>query len=65
MRTEAMLDHFGVTEASWREGGKKDPHFLHSETPFFVGRAVAALAADPSILEKSGVCTAPIANLAA
>jgi NAD(P)-dependent dehydrogenase (short-subunit alcohol dehydrogenase family) len=54
MRTEAMLDHFGVTEANWREGGKKDPHFLHSETPCFVGRAIAALAADPSILQKSG-----------
>jgi NAD(P)-dependent dehydrogenase (short-subunit alcohol dehydrogenase family) len=54
MRTEAMLDHFGVKEANWREGGKKDPHFLHSETPYFVGRAIAALAADPRIMEKSG-----------
>jgi NAD(P)-dependent dehydrogenase (short-subunit alcohol dehydrogenase family) len=54
MRTEAMLDHFGVTEANWRDGAKKDPNFRHSETPFFVGRAVAALAADPNILEKSG-----------
>ena len=54
MRTEAMLDHFGVTEANWREGGKKDPHFLNSETPSFVGRAIAALAADPRVLEKSG-----------
>ena len=54
MRTEAMLDHFGVTEANWRDGAKKDPHFRHSETPFFVGRAIAALAADPHILEKSG-----------
>jgi NAD(P)-dependent dehydrogenase (short-subunit alcohol dehydrogenase family) len=54
MRTEAMLDHFGVTEANWREGAKKDPNFLHSESPFFVGRAVAALAADPDVLRKSG-----------
>ncbi len=54
MRTEAMLDHFGVTEANWRDGGKRDPHFLHSETPFFVGRAISALAADPHIFEKSG-----------
>ena len=54
LRSEAMLDHFGVTEATWREAGKKDPHFLASETPFFVGRAVAALAADPRVLEKSG-----------
>jgi NAD(P)-dependent dehydrogenase (short-subunit alcohol dehydrogenase family) len=54
MRTEAMLDHFGVTEANWREGAKKDPNFLYSETPFFVGRAIAALAADPRLLDKSG-----------
>jgi NAD(P)-dependent dehydrogenase (short-subunit alcohol dehydrogenase family) len=54
LRSEAMLDHFGVTEATWRDGGKKDPHFLASETPFFVGRAVAALAADSRVLEKSG-----------
>jgi NAD(P)-dependent dehydrogenase (short-subunit alcohol dehydrogenase family) len=31
MRTEAMLDHFGVTEANWREGAKKDPNFLYSD----------------------------------
>jgi NAD(P)-dependent dehydrogenase (short-subunit alcohol dehydrogenase family) len=54
LRTEAMLDHFGVTEANWREGAKKDPNFIASETPFFVGRAVAALAADPRVLDKSG-----------
>ena len=54
MRTEAMLDHFGVTEANWRDGAKKDPNFIASETPFFVGRAIAALAADPQVLEKSG-----------
>jgi NAD(P)-dependent dehydrogenase (short-subunit alcohol dehydrogenase family) len=54
LRTEAMLDHFGVTESNWREGGKKDPNFLASETPFFVGRAIAALAADAQVLAKSG-----------
>ncbi|SPE29152.1 Dehydrogenase/reductase (SDR family) member [Candidatus Sulfopaludibacter sp. SbA6] len=54
MRTEAILDHFGVTEANWREGGKKDPNFLASETPFFVGRAIAAVAQDPRRMEKSG-----------
>ena len=54
LRSEAMLDHFGVTEANWRDGAKKDPNFIHSETPFFVGRAVAALAADPKVMEKSG-----------
>ncbi|MBZ5617164.1 MAG: SDR family NAD(P)-dependent oxidoreductase [Acidobacteriia bacterium] len=54
MRTEYALDHFGVTEATWREGARKDPNFLASETPFFVGRAIAALAQDPGLLEKSG-----------
>ena len=54
MRTEAILDHFGVTEANWRDGAQKDKSFIASETPFFVGRAVAALAADPNVLEKSG-----------
>ncbi len=54
MRTETMLEHFGVSEASWRDGAKKDPNFISSETPFFVGRAVAALAADPNVMEKSG-----------
>lgn len=42
LRSEAMLDHFGVTEATWREAIAQDPHFAASETPFFVGRAVAA-----------------------
>ncbi len=54
MRTETMLEGFGVTEANWRDGAKKDPNFLASETPFFVGRAVAALAADPKVMDKSG-----------
>lgn len=54
LRSEAVLDHFGVSEANWREGGTKDPNFLHSETPLFVGRAVAALAADPRVAERSG-----------
>lgn len=54
MRTETVLEHFGVTEANWREGAKRDKSFAHSESPLFVGRAVAALAADPRVLEKSG-----------
>jgi NAD(P)-dependent dehydrogenase (short-subunit alcohol dehydrogenase family) len=54
LRSEMMLDHFGVTEATWRNAGKKDPHFLHSESPLFVGRAVAALAGDTKVLERSG-----------
>jgi hypothetical protein len=54
MRTEAMLDGFGVTETNWQEGAKKDPNFIASETPFYVGPAVAALASDPEVLKKSG-----------
>ena len=54
LRSEAMLEYFGVTEANWQEGAKKDPHFIASETPFYVGRAVAALAADPNLASKSG-----------
>ena len=54
LRSEAMLDHFGVTEATWRDAGKKDPHFLQSETPLFIGRAIAALAADPKVMARTG-----------
>ena len=54
LRSEAMLDHFGVTEATWRDGIKKDRHFVASETPRLVGRAVAAVAADPAVLARSG-----------
>jgi NAD(P)-dependent dehydrogenase (short-subunit alcohol dehydrogenase family) len=54
MRTEMVLDHHKVTEANWREGARKDKLFGDSETPFFVGRAVAALAVDPRRMEKSG-----------
>ncbi|WP_328376637.1 SDR family oxidoreductase [Streptomyces sp. NBC_00440] len=46
LRSEAMLDHFGVTEATWRDAIAKEPHFAIAESPVFVGRAVAALAAD-------------------
>ncbi|MFC5470302.1 SDR family oxidoreductase [Cohnella suwonensis] len=54
LRSEEMLDHFGVTEMNWREGGKKDVHFLQSETPYFLAKGLAALAADPALAEKSG-----------
>jgi NAD(P)-dependent dehydrogenase (short-subunit alcohol dehydrogenase family) len=54
LRSEAMLERQGVTEANWRDAGKKDSNFLESESPLFVGRAVAALAADPAVLEKTG-----------
>jgi NAD(P)-dependent dehydrogenase (short-subunit alcohol dehydrogenase family) len=54
LRSEAMLDAKGVTEANWRDAGKTDSNFLESESPLFVGRAVAALAADPNMLERTG-----------
>ncbi len=54
LRSERMLEHFGVTEANWREGAKVRPEFIESETPFYVGRAVAALATDPEVAKKSG-----------
>lgn len=54
LRSEAMLEHFGVAESNWRDGAKKDKHFLASETPRLVGRAVAALAADPKVMSRSG-----------
>ena len=58
MRTEAILDAFGVTEANWRDALENPSAHAYgwggSETPCFVGRAVAALAADPLVLKKSG-----------
>jgi NAD(P)-dependent dehydrogenase (short-subunit alcohol dehydrogenase family) len=54
LRSESMLQHYGVTEENWRDGAKKDKNFLESETPLFIGRAVAALAADPDVMERSG-----------
>ena len=47
LRSEMMLEAFGVTEENWRDATQRIPHFIISETPRFVGRAVAALAADP------------------
>jgi NAD(P)-dependent dehydrogenase (short-subunit alcohol dehydrogenase family) len=47
LRSEMMLDAFGVTEENWRDATLRVPHFVISETPHFLGRAVAALAADP------------------
>lgn len=47
LRSEMMLEHFSVREDNWRDATAKEPHFAISETPRFVGRAVAALAADP------------------
>jgi NAD(P)-dependent dehydrogenase (short-subunit alcohol dehydrogenase family) len=47
LRSEMMLDAYQVTENNWRDAALKSPHFVISETPRFVGRAIAALAADP------------------
>jgi NAD(P)-dependent dehydrogenase (short-subunit alcohol dehydrogenase family) len=55
LRSESVLQHFGVTEDNWREAGKQDPNFLESESPLFVGRAIAALAADPKVRNRTGM----------
>jgi len=55
LRSEAMLDAYGVTEANWRDATKVQPHFAISETPAFVGRAVAALAGDPNVSRWNGM----------
>ncbi|WP_438021128.1 SDR family oxidoreductase [Sorangium sp. So ce315] len=54
LRSEIMLEHYGVTEERWRDALAKQPHFAISETPAYVGRAVAALAADPEVGRWSG-----------
>ena len=57
LRSEAMLDGFGVTEANWRDATERIPHFAISESPSYVGRAVAALAADPDVRRWNGKST--------
>ncbi|GGS19606.1 short-chain dehydrogenase [Actinokineospora fastidiosa] len=52
LRSEMMLEHFGVTEANWRDA--PDPHYALSETPRYLGRAVAHLAADPNVSRYAG-----------
>jgi NAD(P)-dependent dehydrogenase (short-subunit alcohol dehydrogenase family) len=54
LRSEAMLDAYGVTEENWRNAIEKQPHFAITETPHFVGRAVAALAAAPDVARWNG-----------
>lgn len=54
MRSEIMLDHYGVAEENWRDATTNEPHFVISETPRYVGRAVAALAADPEKARWTG-----------
>src|SRR6202167_639161 len=68
LRSEAVLDHFGVSEANWKDAGKKSKNkernsgdqndapadFMVSESPRYIGRAVVAVAGDPKVTEKSG-----------
>jgi NAD(P)-dependent dehydrogenase (short-subunit alcohol dehydrogenase family) len=54
LRSEQMLDAYGVTEATWRDATAANPHFAIAESPRFVGRAVAALAADPDVARWNG-----------
>ena len=58
LRSEAVLDIFGVTEDTWRDGIARDAHFAHSETPRYLGRGIAALAADPDKARLTGTTTA-------
>ncbi|MCX8088972.1 MAG: SDR family oxidoreductase [Meiothermus ruber] len=54
LRSEVMLEHFGVSEANWRDAIAQDPYYAESETPHYIGRAVVALATDPKVHEKAG-----------
>jgi NAD(P)-dependent dehydrogenase (short-subunit alcohol dehydrogenase family) len=54
LRSEIMLEAFGVTEETWRDALERQPHFAISESPRFVGRAVAALAGDPERRRHTG-----------
>ena len=54
LRSELMLEHFGVREENWRDATERVPHFVISETPRFVGRAVVALAEDPDRTRWNG-----------
>jgi NAD(P)-dependent dehydrogenase (short-subunit alcohol dehydrogenase family) len=54
MRSELMLEHHGVGESNWRDATERTPHFCISESPRYLGRAVAALAADPELSRWNG-----------
>jgi len=54
LRSEAVLETLHVKEDNWRDAIRRRPEFAESETPYFVGRAIAALAADPKMMKKSG-----------
>lgn len=54
LRSEMMLENYGVSEANWRDAIAKQPHFVITETPRYVGRAIAHLAGDPEVARWSG-----------
>jgi NAD(P)-dependent dehydrogenase (short-subunit alcohol dehydrogenase family) len=54
LRSEIMLEHFKVKEDNWQDAASIEPHFLISESPRYVGRAVAALAGDPDVNRWNG-----------
>ncbi|SDS83289.1 SDR family oxidoreductase [Actinoplanes derwentensis] len=54
LRSEIMLENYGVTEQNWRDALTVQPHFAISESPAFTGRAVAALATDPDVARWNG-----------
>jgi NAD(P)-dependent dehydrogenase (short-subunit alcohol dehydrogenase family) len=54
LRSEEMLEHFGVKEENWKDAIRHDKYFAYSETPFYVGKAVVAMAYDRKIMRKSG-----------
>jgi len=56
LRSEAMLEEFGVTEDNWRDATAAEPHFCISESPSYVARGIAALAADPDVPRYAGKC---------
>ncbi|HVM12656.1 MAG TPA: SDR family NAD(P)-dependent oxidoreductase, partial [Actinomycetota bacterium] len=57
LRSETVLEHFGVDEENWQAGIATDPNFAFSETPRYIGRAVASLAADPNKMRRTGTAT--------
>ncbi|MCA1023812.1 SDR family oxidoreductase [Halobacillus litoralis] len=54
LRSEAMLEHFGVTEENWKEGAEVDPHFIASESPAYIGEALKHLVLDPDAARFNG-----------
>jgi NAD(P)-dependent dehydrogenase (short-subunit alcohol dehydrogenase family) len=54
LRSERMLESMGLTEENWQDGVEEEPSWADSQSPLFIGRAVAALAADPNVMTKTG-----------